>query len=209
MIKLNSVFFIVLLILIAMNSCRKDKYVKPVCFDTDVQPILVSKCTMSGCHNSITKPGGLDLTSYSAFQNYSSKDKILKYIKDGTMPKTGSLTVQEKEMLIRWAERNYEKGNCSSSSLNCDTTQTITYTNSVKQIFDTYCALSGCHTSMSMSGGYALDTYTGCVNCANSGRLMGAIQWLAGYSAMPKGGSKLSDCDIAKIQKWINSGKPN
>ncbi|GIV28342.1 MAG: hypothetical protein KatS3mg027_2156 [Bacteroidia bacterium] len=96
--------------------------------------------------------------------------------------------------------------NNSSTTVSCDTTN-VTYSNTLKPIFDNYCV--GCHNMSNMSGGYALDTYMGCVNCANSGRLMGAIQWLPGYSAMPQGGNKLSNCDIAKIQKWINNGKPN
>lgn len=200
-----ALFIFIALISLLLIDCRKDKYVKPVCFDTDVLPILNTKCAMSGCHNSTNKAGGLDLSSYDAIQTYSSKDEILKYISNGTMPKTGSLTVQEKEILARWAGQGYSRGECASNT-SCDTA-TVTYTNGVKQIFDTYC--TGCHNMSNQSGGYALDTYMSCVNCANSGRLMGAVEWLSGYSAMPKGDNKLSDCNISKIQKWINSGKPN
>ncbi len=164
---------------------------------------------MSGCHNGIDKAKGLDLTSYNAFLTSKEKDEILEVINKGKMPPAGyqPLTKEEKVKIKRWAALNYGKGDCSSNtSIACDTAN-ITYTNTIKPIFDTYCV--GCHNMGNMSGGYTLDTYMGCVNCANSGRLMGSIQWLTGYSAMPKGGAKLSDCNIAKIQKWINSGKPN
>lgn len=200
---------IFLILLFIHYSCRKDKYVVPICYDTDIQPILTSKCTMSGCHNGIDKAEGLDLTSYNAFLNSEEKDEILKVINKGKMPPSGyvPLTLEEKEKIKRWAALNYGKGDCNiNTSTACDTTN-VTYTNTIKPIFDTYCV--GCHNVGNASGGYALDTYVGSVNCANSGRLMGSIQWLTGYSTMPKGDAKLSDCNIAKIQKWINSGKPN
>jgi hypothetical protein len=39
-------------------------------------------------------------------------------------------------------------------------------------------------------------------------RMLGALRGTAGFSAMPQGGTKLSDCDISKVEKWINSGFP-
>ncbi|MCX7729417.1 MAG: hypothetical protein N2203_08100 [Bacteroidia bacterium] len=191
-----------------LYQCRKDKYVIPVCYDTDIQPIFTSKCTMSGCHNSTDKAKDLDLSSYDAAMASNKKDDILKVIQKGEMPPSGyvPLTKEEKQLITRWVEQGYTKGKCSDNNSTCDTS-TVTYTNSLKSIFDTYCV--GCHNSSNMGGGYALDTYSGCVSCANSGRLLGAVKWQTGYSAMPKNGSKLNDCAIAKIQKWINSGKPN
>lgn len=209
-IKLLILFTSIIVILVSIFSCRKDKYVVPVCYDTDIQPILTSKCTMSGCHNSVDKKEGLDLSSYNGFQNSDKKDDILEVIDEGKMPPSGyvQLTKDEIKIIKRWAAQGYTRGDCNTqNSTTCDTAQSITYTNTIKAIFDTYCV--GCHNMSNPGGGYALDTYMGCVNCANSGRLMGAIKWLTGYSAMPKGGNKLSDCNIAKIQKWINSGKPN
>ena len=38
---------------------------------------------------------------------------------------------------------------------------------------------------------------------------MGAINHLNGYAAMPQGGGKLTDCEISKLQKWIDNGKLN
>lgn len=40
--------------------------------------------------------------------------------------------------------------------------------------------------------------------------LLGNIKHLTpGYVAMPQGAAKLSDCDIAIIEAWINQGAPN
>ncbi len=187
-------------------SCRKDKYVEPVCFDTDVQPVLAAKCGMSGCHNSADKAKNLILTSYDGFLSSSEKDDIEKVLKKGEMPPPGypKLTDEEYKIIKKWIASGYSRGECAVVS-NCDTNQTITYNNTVKSILDTYCA--GCHNASSPAGGFALDTYNGVVNCANSGRLVGSVEWQSGFSPMPKGGNKLNACDIAKIKKWIVTGK--
>lgn len=212
--KRNAFLFIILILIIAvfpLTYCKKDKYTIPVCYDTDVQPILTSKCAISGCHNATSAAGGINLTSYSDFENNSKKQKIWELVNEGKMPLSGtSLTADEKKIIARWAAIDYGKGNCNTTSgVSCDTTISITYNNHVKVIFDTYCINSGCHNSTTQAGGYVLDNYTGCKTAAQSGRLLGAIKWQTGFSSMPKGGNKLADCDIAKIQKWINSGMPN
>jgi len=187
-------------------SCRKDKYVEPICFDTDVQPILAAKCGASGCHNSVDKADNLVLTSYDGFLNSDKRDDIEKVLKKGEMPPPGypKITDEEYKILKKWIASGYNRGECFVTST-CDTNQTITYNNSIKSIMDTYCV--GCHNASNPGGGFALDTYNGLVNCANSGRLVGSVEWQNGFSPMPKGGNKLNACDIAKIKKWIVTGK--
>lgn len=88
----------------------------------------------------------------------------------------------------------------------CDTTN-VTYTATIKPIFDTYCATSGCHDAQTKSFGHDLSNYNGAVTSAQS-RLLGAINQQNGFSAMPKGMAKLSDCDIAKVTAWVSAGTP-
>jgi mono/diheme cytochrome c family protein len=199
-------FSLVIYFSFLLSSCRKDKYVEPICFDTDVQPILSAKCGMSGCHNSVDKADNLVLTSYDGFLNSDEKDDIEKVLKKGEMPPPSypKLTDEEYKIIKKWITSGYSRGECNVNST-CDTNQTITYNNAIKSIMDAYCA--GCHNASSPAGGFALDTYNGVVNCANSGRLVGSVEWQSGFSPMPKGGNKLNACDIAKIKKWIVTGK--
>jgi hypothetical protein len=44
---------------------------------------------------------------------------------------------------------------------------------------------------------------------ALNGKLYGSISHASGYSAMPKGTSKMTACQLATIKKWIDSGSPN
>jgi hypothetical protein len=92
-----------------------------------------------------------------------------------------------------------------ANSSNCDTSN-ITYSTHISPILRANCALSGCHNSASKSAGYAYETYNETKVSVNNGRLMGSIKHLSGFSSMPKGSSKLSDCNINKIQAWINKG---
>ena len=90
-----------------------------------------------------------------------------------------------------------------SLSNNCDTTN-VTYIATIKpKIMDFYC--NGCHSNSNaanMGGGIKLETYTTVKGNAstifddiNSGR-------------MPKGGSKISSCNILQFDNWIKHNMP-
>jgi len=96
----------------------------------------------------------------------------------------------------------------------CTTDSIITYNTHVAPILSKNCYT--CHSAASNVSGILLDTYDGLkyyatinnnstVN-ATSNYLMGTISHASGYNAMPQSGGKLSDCDIAIIQKWISTG---
>ena len=95
----------------------------------------------------------------------------------------------------------------SGSGGTCDTTN-VTYTAAIQPILAQNCALSGCHDAATKSSGYDLSSYDGAKATANSGRMMGSIKQENGFSPMPKGMTKLNDCNISKISAWINKGMP-
>lgn len=95
-----------------------------------------------------------------------------------------------------------------STSTGCDTTKAITYTNDIKPILDGNCgANSPCHQGTSTNSGIDLSNYIGAKGIAS--KLVGAVTWNGTASNMPKGSaSKISDCSIGKIKKWVESGTP-
>jgi cytochrome c5 len=104
----------------------------------------------------------------------------------------------------------YDKEELLYPGTSCDTT-TATYSLKVKPIIDANCNV--CHSAANApnnGSNIVLDNYQGLKNYAlpPKQRLMGSIQQLSGFSAMPKGQGRLSDCDISKIQAWINAGTP-
>ncbi len=101
----------------------------------------------------------------------------------------------------------YDKADIVYPHVACDTTS-VTYSASIVPILNANCNV--CHAGTAVNGGgINLDTYTGASTQAKNGRMLGAVQHHSGFSAMPKGGSMLSDCDIAKIRIWTSAGAPN
>ncbi|MEI8203038.1 MAG: cytochrome c [Bacteroidota bacterium] len=93
-----------------------------------------------------------------------------------------------------------------SGSTICDTTS-VTYSQTIAPIMQSYCNV--CHSAASPSGGWTTENYSGLQVIALNGKLYGVVSQATGFSAMPKGGNKISDCDIAKIKRWIDSGTLN
>lgn len=90
----------------------------------------------------------------------------------------------------------------------CDDT-VVTFSSTVTTILH---SCQTCHSNAnatSSGGGIKLENYADVVKLVSSGKLMGSIRHDNGYSAMPQGGGKLSDCEISQLQKWIDNKTPN
>ncbi len=85
----------------------------------------------------------------------------------------------------------------------CDTTN-VSYTADVLPILQQNCY--GCHQQQVSSGGVNLEGHSRVKTVASNGRLLGAVSHAPGFSPMPKNATKLADCDISKIRRWINQG---
>lgn len=89
----------------------------------------------------------------------------------------------------------------------CDTSN-VSYNIQVKTTLNNSC--NSCHGGTASSGGgIKLDDYASVQTQVTNGKLLGSIQHAAGYSSMPKGAPKLSDCKIAEIRTWIRNGALN
>lgn len=93
-------------------------------------------------------------------------------------------------------------------NLTCDTTA-MNYAKINKILTDNTCM--GCHSASTYSasgGGNNLGTYEDLKTFALDSSLYKSVAHLPGASEMPKGGGKLTDCDIAKIGRWMANGAP-
>ena len=88
----------------------------------------------------------------------------------------------------------------------CDTTN-VSYSSSVAPVLQANC--NACHSGNGPSAGIVTDNYTDLMTIVNSGQFKGAINHSSGYSAMPKNAPKLGDCNLSKINKWVDAGAPN
>ena len=206
-------YFIVLLVGSAFfTTCSKDVYSPDACFQEDVLPIFVSKCSMAECHGPNDQVAGYDLSNYNGImKGIKPKHPLLSSLytnirgNNPSMP-TGEipkLTAREVNTIKTWINMGAPN---SSNCRGCDASL-FTFSGRVKPIIDSWCI--GCHSATNSGGGYDLSSYSGVVHSISNNKLLGSLQHLSGFSAMPKNAGALSDCDITAINKWITAGNPN
>lgn len=88
----------------------------------------------------------------------------------------------------------------------CDTSN-VRYSGQVRAILQSNCV--GCHNINQANGMVRLDDHAAVQARAQDGSLLGTIRHNAPHVPMPPSGTKLSNCDIAILQAWINKGAPN
>jgi mono/diheme cytochrome c family protein len=182
------------------------------CYDRDIQPILMSSCAVSGCHNATSHKEGIDFSSYTKTLGTISKgnpggSKMYKAItasqssEDFMPPKPYSaLSKAAIDTIYSWIKRGGLNEECASP---CDTTGTIKYTSHIKSIIDLYCV--SCHGTNSPSGGIKLLTASDVQAVAKTGKLLAAVKRKTATTAMPPA-YPLSTCDVRQIELWINQG---
>jgi cytochrome c553 len=82
------------------------------------------------------------------------------------------------------------------------------YTNDIESIMTASCSFVGCHDSGTKSSGVDLSTYEATVAATKSDKFLKSIKHESGASKMPKGGDKLSDATIKRIECWASNGTP-
>lgn len=86
-------------------------------------------------------------------------------------------------------------------------TANVSFAQTVWPVLNNNCV--SCHNGPGASGGIRLGNHSEVVAAIDGGRFLGAIRHESGFSAMPQGGNKLSDCNISQIEAWIAQGKLN
>ena len=186
-----------------------------ICFETEVLPIFQTACAKSGCHDARSAEDGYVLDSYSNIirkgitPGQATNSKIYRVLfasGSDRMPEPPNppLTQAQSDAIGRWI--NEGALNTTNCGTGCDSSK-FTYAAFVAPIIQNNCV--GCHNGSTANGGIRLDSYNAVKPYADNGRLYGSVAHLPGFVAMPDGSAKLSDCQLAVIRKWIESGAPN
>ncbi|MBX7243145.1 MAG: hypothetical protein K1X92_15480 [Bacteroidia bacterium] len=186
-----------------------------VYFQNDILPMLISNCAMSGCHDAASHKEGVILTDYTkVIQTGDIKpgnpndSKLYEAITDNNPddvmppPPNSPLSNSQIQLIEKWILQGARNLACDGE---CDTLN-VTYTNTILPVIQSKC--KGCHSGTNPSGSIDLSTYNGIKTIALNGSLYGSVTFSPAYSAMPKNGSKLPDCQIVAIDKWIKAGAP-
>ncbi len=189
--------------------------VDSVYFQYEVQPILISACARSGCHDAITRESGYVLTDYAntmkkgIVAGRATNSKVYTEIVNGSMPPRGlgiTVTAAQQATIAKWINQGAKNLNCNPNYGKCDTIGGAKFATFVQPIVKNNC--EGCHTGTGAGGGIKLTTYAEIKASVATGKFWGSIVQASGFSAMPKG-SKLSACELAKIDSWIKRGSVN
>ena len=89
-------------------------------------------------------------------------------------------------------------------STNCDTSA-VSYSEDISLIFQNNCTSSGCHAGTAPAANLDLTDFNQAKNKAS--RIVDRINGRG--ALMPQGGPSLSDCNILKIETWVQDGAPN
>lgn len=194
------------------NTCSADS----VYFQQQVLPIFISNCTESGCHDAASHEDGIVLTSYNSIMGTGkvkayqpNNSELYKVMIDNNPddrmppPPKNPLSQEQLNTVYKWISQGAKNNSCSNS---CDS-NVFSFNGAVRPIITSKC--QGCHSGSNPQGGIDLASYTTIKANVDNGKLWGTINHLAGYSPMPKNGSKLSPCEINQFQKWIAAGAPD
>lgn len=91
----------------------------------------------------------------------------------------------------------------------CDTVN-VTYSGNISSVISLQCL--SCHSNSVAStygGGIKLEDYSDVKIYVDDGSLLGSIKFDSGFTPMPEGASKMSECKIRQFEIWINSGAIN
>jgi uncharacterized membrane protein len=112
----KNIFWLLILLALSASGCYRDKEellypgstqpvdctTTPAKFTTDVQPVILSKCAVSGCHDA-SASGGIIFQNYT--QISSKKDRInSRAIVEKTMPASGALLPAEIAKIKCWID---------------------------------------------------------------------------------------------------------
>lgn len=88
----------------------------------------------------------------------------------------------------------------------CDTTQ-VRYSGTIAPIIELNCY--SCHEGEQSVSGIPLNGYNNLKAMVDAGRLVGSLRHLDGFSPMPQNASALPECELLKIEKWVDDGAPD
>jgi len=188
-----------------------------VYFQNQILPILVSNCTESGCHNAQDRQDGIVLDSYqsmvstveNATQNDFHENKLMRAILESDLddrmppPPKAALPQAQINLLKKWLAQGAQKNACDENfgGCNMDDAKFGTF---IQPLMQAKC--QGCHSGNAPQGGIKLTSYAEIKTVAMNGKLYSAVARTSNW--MPKGGAKLDDCNLQKIQAWVSAGAP-
>ena len=185
-------------------------------YSTVINPMIVANCAV--CHGATTAASSganIDLSTYAKLLPYVTNGRFFGSINHSAgfsaMPKGGAqLSTCQLTQVSKWIAAGAKNDTATvvvAPPPACDTTKFL-FSATIAPLIQTNCIT--CHSTGNVNnGGIDFTIFANVQAYALNGRLLGSIQHLNGYSAMPKGMAQLSACNITQFAKWIAAGAKN
>jgi len=211
-------------------SCTHDPVnlegLDPVCFDTQVLPILQTSCGMAGCHDG--SAGGFMPTDYqSVMQSVTPGNPrgsglyqvITAINSENMMPPNGPLTQEQRSIIEIWIAQGAENiicdpGNGGGGGGSADS---ICFAQNILPLFISNCAMASCHDGLSQGDEdnlYALNSYASIRQHVvpfnpSSSAVYRAVNGGSEEFMPPPPKSPLTAAQKELMRKWIADGALN
>ena len=219
LIKLSVLIPFLALLLFA--QCAQDKLPASyaavgICYETEIEPIIVSNCTQSTCHNPVDLEDGYDFTTYDGIMTAvrpfkPNQSELYESITEADLgdimppPPNNALSAAQIALIKDWIDKGApETINCFTT---CDTLASVSFSASVLPIVNTYC--NGCHSGNTPQGGIDQSNWQAVKLTVDDGSFLGSIRHDNGFSSMPPSGAKINACDILTLETWVAEGAQN
>ncbi len=192
------------------NPCEEGE----ISFQHQVLPIMISSCAYSGCHDPASAEDDIVLNNYENVRkevspgnanNSELYESITESDSDDIMPPPPAprLTSAQIGIIRDWINQGAKNTDCGAP---CDP-EASAFAADILPMLQNYCI--GCHNASRSDGGVNLESYDKVIPYVEDGSLIGSMKYEVSFAPMPPSGSRLSDCRIAQVQKWIDEGAQN
>lgn len=196
----------------------------PVCFDSQVLPLIKASCATSGCHDESGQEGF----------NFTTYDGIMKAVKAGKprqselyqvltssyltlMPPNQPLSQENRNLIKIWIEQGAKETHCTTDNTDPGTggsSDTVCFNLDIFPVISSSCAKSGCHDATTHQEGITLNSYTNIKKIVSPGnyadsKLYRVITGSGEDKMPPSPNAALIQDQINKIKKWISDGAIN
>jgi cytochrome c5 len=210
-------------------SCTHDPVsldsLDPVCFDTQVLPIMQTSCGMTGCHDGTSE--GFNASGYEAIMQAVKpgdprNSTLYKVITDvngeNMMPPDRPLTLEQRSIIQVWIAQGAEEILCSDNSGGGGTNRSdsVCFVQNILPLFISNCSMASCHDGLSQGEEdlFPLNSYATIrehvvpFNPAASS-VYRAVNGLSEEFMPPPPKSPLTAAQKELMRKWIADGALN
>jgi hypothetical protein len=229
-IYLSLVLIIFLTAISWFSSCTHQANIDgipEVCFESEVLPIFINNCAISGCHDgggeSMPLNNYVDISHSVVPGNPGSSrsyQAIIAKMGENKMPPNQPLSLENRTLIRLWIEQGAGLTLCGGTTgtggiVSNTGTLRACFTRDILPVVVSRCGTAGCHDPVSHSGGYVFASYSTTIRAViagkpNNSKLYTIIKVSSGEDKMPPSGKpQLSVAEIDSIGKWIGYGALN